>query len=515
MMTPFVAAALIGAQPTAGEFKVVGASMFKNGYAVLIREFDVARSGTLEFANPPTGTLGTVWVSADRGVKVLSLKSSRSESKALVDAPGFDAILQRNLGKQLEFVLTGPKPGEPLVIEATLRSASNESIVLSHEGRTRVVPRPWLLSISGPEGTFETKVESTTVTPVLRIGVEGKGKGYLMTLERGLTWAPAYSADITDEKKLRLSAKATILNDVANLEAAELRLITGFPHIRFLGVPDPLTSTYSVDQFVNGIAQAGTAGMPAPAPMLGQNFQMAGRLMERDAAFDNSAWSAPNLEGFAAGDLFFYEAPSLSLAVGERAVIPLFEATTDYAHVYTLVAEDSQAMFERLPPNQEAPPLDVWHELEFTNTTGQPFTTAAAITVAKNQVLGQDMLNYTSPGAKARLKVTKAMDIRADQNEVEVAREQGALRPRDGSVWDLVTVNGVIRVTNRKREDVELRATKFVVGTVDQANLGGEIEKEVRGLRAVNATSTVDWRRNMKPGEEIELSYTYRTYVRV
>ncbi len=84
---------------------------------------------------------------------------------------------------------------------------------------------------------------------------------------------------------------------------------------------------------------------------------------------------------------------------------------------------------------QEEP--QVWHALRLTNNTSIPWTTAPAETVSGGQVLGQDAINYTPVGTEATLKITVAVDVKADQAEFETRpaaqrREPGgwSLRPR-------------------------------------------------------------------------------------
>ena len=102
------------------------------------------------------------------------------------------------------------------------------------------------------DGEMIWKVKSTTTMPVMKMRITaGRGaKLSIVSLERGLTWFPGYSLDISDSKKLRLVSKATILNDLADLPNIQVRLITGFPNVPFVGWWDPLTSRESVDQFI-------------------------------------------------------------------------------------------------------------------------------------------------------------------------------------------------------------------------------------------------------------------------
>jgi len=319
--------------------------------------------------------------------------------------------------------------------------------------------------------------------------------------------------DISDEKTLRLTAKATVMNDLVDVSGIEARLITGFPHVRFIGVPDPLTGGVSIDQFLQSLMSSGTPAQYATPGAMSQNAARASDAAYGEAAF--TPFDPSGLEGIQAEDLFFYRQPGVTLKNGERGYYVLFQAESPYTHVYRLDIPDTAASFSReasLSP-QQAPPLDVWHTLKFTNTAKMPLTTAAAITVQDGQMLGQDMLDYTSPGAEASLKITKALEVHAEDQEEETARERGAVRRGDTFLYDLVTVQGTIAVTNRKPKDVQMKVTKVTLGEAVEASAGGKTTKSPVGLRSINPMSRIVWEPLLKPGESLRLTYTYKVYV--
>lgn len=513
MLTQLLAASLLA--PAVVPPKIVAVSMFKNGYAVVVREADLPASGVLEIPNPPVGTLGTLWLNATDGIKIEDTVFTSKQSKSSVPLATFDALLANNIGKEMAFVFSGIKPGEPIGIQGKLLAASSELLTIEADGQVRFFPRSWLLMITEVEGkTIARLGDSVVNVPTLRVTAKGSGKIYLMSLERGITWVPAYAVDISDPKEMRLIAKATILNDLAPLENLEARLVTGFPNIRFLGVLDPLTNSYGMQQFLGSIVTAAGAP-PASASPLTQNA--ARRMEASEGVFDIStaAYDMSSLEGFDAGDLFFYRLPGVKLQPGERGAYMLFETRSEYKHVYTLGIPDGVGRLEERMPGNDELPLDVWHEIEFRNETKQPLTTAAAITTSSGQIVGQDMLNYTPPGALARLKITKALDIRADRSEEEISREQGKLKLRDGTVYDEVVVKGTIRLKNRKKEKVDLRISKQTTGLIESASHQGKIFREAKGLRAVNPFSSVTWSPSLDAGQELELEYQFRIFVRV
>jgi hypothetical protein len=340
-----------------------------------------------------------------------------------------------------------------------------------------------------------------------------------ISLERGLTWAPGYHVDITDPKKLKITSKATIMNDGAPLQAVDLKLITGFPHLRFIGVFDPLTSGHTIDQFVQQMMNMGATAAAPGAMSQGAMFGNA-RMSERQDANIFEPFQPGQLEGMQLEDLFFYSRPNVTLETGERGYYVLFQETADYEHVYTLDIpetgwwQNANEDYRIVAPQPEFSPYDVWHTLEFTNPSTFPFTTAAATTFKSGQIIGQDMLMYTAPKSKARLKITKALDVSNDLIEEETARQIRALPSTNRSIaYDLVTAKGTIEVVNYKAEDVKVRVTKQLVGDVSEVSHEGKALKNRTGLRSLNPNTTITWLRTLKPGEKVELTYTFKVYV--
>jgi len=71
MFQTLIAALTLAAPPAPmADMTVVGASLFKNGYAVVLREAPIPASGEVTIAAPPTSSLGSLWVTASKGVKI-------------------------------------------------------------------------------------------------------------------------------------------------------------------------------------------------------------------------------------------------------------------------------------------------------------------------------------------------------------------------------------------------------------------------------------------------------------
>ena len=491
--------------------QVTAASLFKNGYAVVTRTATVPASGEMFIKSPPGGSLGTFWISAPGGVKISEAVYTRVSAPTTRTATSLDEVLLANKSSTLIFTMTGIKNNELTEITAKLISSEGSVVILEREGGIQVFPKGWVMAIRSADKSLIYTISGEAQTPALRIKATPGGKITMLALQRGMTWAPAYNLDISDPKELVLTGKATILNDLEKINNIELRLITGSPNINYLGFADPFTSGQSVDQFVNGLMAIGTGGMPGGNPLTQNAMRREGGrgLADGDVftPFDPST-----LGGFQAEDLFFYRQPNVTLSPGDRGYYVLFQTKAPYEHIYTLELPDATAIVRDV--NGRNQPLDVWHELKFKNTATLPLTTAPAVTTQNGEILGQDTLNYLSPGAEGFLKITKSLDIAADLEEEEVGRQRNALEHQNYR-WDLVTVKGTVTIVNRKASPVTMRIIKIVPGEVSLASNEAERTLLAQALSNVNKYTRLVFKPTVKPGEKLLLTYTYSTYVRV
>ena len=155
----------------------------------------------------------------------------------------------------------------------------------------------------------------------------------------------------------------------------------------------------------------------------------------------------------------------------------------------------------------------VWHALRLTNKTAIPWTTAPAETVTGGQVLGQDVIAYTPVGGESTLKITVAVDVKADQAEFERDRQRDALSFRGWS-YDRVTVDGKLSVHNLKPDTVTIETTKLLSGEVQSTEPQATIDKLAGGLRSVNPQCRLRWKVTLEPGKEQQITYSYKVLVR-
>lgn len=476
--------------------KIVDAALFKNGFAMVTREIEVS-GGDTSIMEIPQAALGTFWVAASEGVKVKEIISTKRDSETTVTVSSFGDALSRNIGKSvsIQTVNLGSMMG---VVKAV-----NELLVLEVGDATKLIPMGEIRSVQF-NGTPTLSFQAKQQTPVLTFKTEGKGKLQIFGLERGLSWAPGYALTL-EGKTATLNAKATVMNDLGELNVNELRFVTGYPNVPFSAMTEPLLTQASLDQFVNNLGAIGSGGGFANR----RDFAMQTANAAPAADF-GGAWETSTLAGFGAEDLFFYRQMNVNLKRGDRALYALFTAKSDFEHLYTA---DLPGTDENARPSVNENAVDVWHTIKFTNKAGQPLTTGPLSVYKDGQILGQDTLTYTSAGAEANVKISKALDVSMSAYEEELDRKRQALRIYSGD-YDLVTLTGTIEIVNRKAESLKLRIRKPITGEVTKADDEPKATKPAKGLRAVNPTSQLEWNLDLKAGAKKTLTYTYTLYQR-
>ncbi len=512
MITISLAAAISLFQgPTLVEDHLTLASMFKNGYAVIVREIDVNASGKYLLQQIPQASLGTLWFSTSPNTKLTSVTNTLTESTSSTPAQSIADLLVLNIGKEVSLMLTDKSDW----VKGTLEVVTGNIVILKSGGQSMVVERASIRRVLSDQSLTSNQT-SKTQQRGLRFEVEsgGAGKIYMISLEKGMAWAPSYAVTLKSDSKLEIVAKATAINDLEDINGVETRFITGFPNMPFASVPDPLTMQGDLNQFINIISGVGAPDYrDAARGRAGEMMKNQAPAMSGD--FGGSMQQS-DLAGLQAEDLFFYRQPKVTLKKGERGYFVLFSTEAAYKELYTWDVNDYVSDGVYRPISSPDQIQDVWHILQFNNTAKQPFSTGAATIFKDQQMIGQDMMRYAAVGGKAELRITKAMDVSADELEEEVSRERGALKDKyNNATHDLVTLKGTLTMTNHKPEAVDVRVRKVLTGEVDSTSPVGKVVKIAHGLRDVNSRAAVEWNESIGAGKSLTLTYTYKVYIRV
>ncbi len=521
----FVTSHVTFAEPTILDVEPVRVSMFKNGLAMVTSRTQVPGPGQYQLP-APDARYGSLWLSWDGGLKLDQIISTEIDRVEPILVTTVRELLLANVGQPVTIRMSR---GEGWISGKLIEPPDSDEV--SAENREWYLEDTGIFFFQTDEGTmvldldlvdaarFESGGWNTTLPEkesqqVLKFDAakaDGDGTGLKMGyLAQGIAWSPSYVLELLEEGQARLTCKAVIVNDLMDLDNVDVELIAGFPNLRFAGAPSAM-SWRSLDDLLE-LLQSGEVDYETP-PSNSRRYGGGGGGIFGDSEGSDYDTYKP-IAGEDTEDLYFYQLGDVTLAKDERGYFPMFSADVPCRDVYTWDIGDYIDERDRYQGSDESP-QDVWHSLELTNTTDQPWTTAPGMTVKDGRVLGQDMLNFTPPSGTSVLKITQAISIDAQQNEVEVDRIRNAEKFH-GSTYDRVTVEGTLSITNYKDETVTIKINKAVSGEVESADGGPEVVKLASGLRRVNPRSKLTWEAEVPPGREqaVKIVYRYSFYAR-
>jgi hypothetical protein len=532
-------------------------ALFKNGlgYATATAQLPEG-ARTVRLGQLPVPSYGTFWIAYPKEVKVRGLVTAMETVDETATASSLDQLLRLNPGRKVlvhvaaspgvaEVVLEGvvkptvkpetPEPPSPYFMDFRRPAdrgypygyppPAQNSLVLLQTDKGLVALNP--LSIQRVDFGVGEPVCVTTnqqKRPAIRMELEEPAGGQRVEvglLARGITWVPSYRIDLSDEETAHFSAQAQIVNELADIQDAHVDLVTGFPNIQFPELPNPVAMSQNLAEFLRSLA-AGRAESRERGYMMGQQA-IAGWGGGNYGAYDNALLPSYGIStnGQTAEDLFLYPLPRVSLKKGETATLPLFSADMSYRHLYTwkiadpLDADHSGPRGDgRLGPRGDGRSAEeVWHTCRLVNSARMPLTTAPAEFVEHGQFVGQDTCFYTAAGAEASIRINRALNVQADQAEVEIERKRNAANFY-GFGYDLVKLTGELKVRNRLDKPIDLEITKELSGEVLEKSDSAQDVQTARGLKQVNPKHLLTWTIALKPDEERKITYSYQLYVR-
>lgn len=514
-------------------------AIFKNGLAFFIREGEVTLKDKWAVTeHVPKATLGSLWIgSLDKEAQLEEVIGFFDEVKSETEAITFQELLKANIGKKA-IIMTNK------VIEGIIKSVpenrlpAQEGILLpSQYGSRRIQPQGAIIAIISTKdrdiainknsiswiefpGKYSAKILSKGKEKRIKFKIatrKKKAKLSLSYLQKGISWIPSYLVNIEDPKKARITMKATLINDIENLENVDAFFVVGYPNFIYADILSPMALDQALNQFVTSLESGGRSRgeYSRLANVMRQSVSAGYMDQSRAQPLDYGYDAIKGVPGASDEDLFLYNKKGIHLKKGERAYYHIFSGIVDYKHIYEWNVPDTINVDPRGYQRSGQQPKEreqVWHSIKLTNSTAYPWTTAPALTVTGWKPLAQDIINYTPRSTKTNLKLTVATDIKTNRHEYETERQRDVRLYR--SSYDLVTVKGELYIKNAKSKAVTMEIKKKVTGEVLEASHKGKIDKVAEGLRGVNFNSYISWEIPVKAGEEIEVIYTYKVYIR-
>jgi hypothetical protein len=532
--TLFLHAAPARADETAAKSRIVAVGLFKNGLAVVKREVTVGKAGTYVLEDVPEPVHGTYWI--ESAAPVESAVELREVEVPVGD--GVPGNLQEDLaGKKVTIHFKGEKAPPTSGTVLKLKTPKSETargrermlrygydpgvqpprflVVQTAKGRTYVENSE--IAYVESEGT-EEKVKRRLPRLLLTVGdaAKGDGKVFVHYLTRGLSWAPSYRVDITDPKTLALEQHAVVKNELADLDGAEIKLISGFPSVQFAHVTSPLAARTSWAQFFNELNQRGWRDADATSNTIIAQGQFAPGNTGSPVALSLAA--TPAGEGV---DLHYQSIGKRTLAEGDALALTVARGDSPYERIVEWLVPDTRNEYGqhvgRSGGESDESHDTAWDALKFKNPFAFPMTTGPATVTAGGKFNGQRTSYWVNAGEETVLHVNKALSVRTRAIEHEEQQKIG----NDGRdfVWiggrqfRRSTVEGELSVSNHRNEAIKLVIRRRFSGELLHADGDPKSTLREEGVYSVNKRNELLWTLPLKPGEERKLNYRYTVLV--
>lgn len=536
-------------QMPAFKAEVKRVAVFKNGYVFTYREGETSTlNGWAYTPNTPIGVMGTIWgYSASPNVKVKQLLASESEKRDLERVNDIAEVLLANEGSKIRF---SDSYNSNKVYEGTYEIVSRhrnfaapqpknaneynynpdfnqERITISLKTETGIMLFP-INQVRNIEIIGQPKYEKTKLSKENRLAlkVEGAKDGEkvnlgVAALERGIRWIPAYRVEIKGEpvKEAKLELEAVLINELADLNNSEVYFVVGAPHFAFQDTLSPLSLNQTFAGVSSYFQTAGTYGRNASSnAIMTQQTRMGESRFSNDGADETDVAPTTSEEdrgsSMSAEQLYLYKTDQMTLKKGERTSLRLFSLTVPTTEVFEWTVADPQVSTDnsRITSGQDLS-KGVWYALKIKNTTGMPLTTAPALSFRDWKPLGQDLIRFTPTNGETILRVSPATEVLGTHLLEEKSRVPTTIRLRNTTYnYDLVTVEGKLKINNVKKTPVEMAITRSITGEVLETSDTGKISRQGLNLQSVNPNSTVKWNVTVPSGEK-EIRYVYKVYV--
>jgi hypothetical protein len=558
-------------------------TVFKDGHAFVLHQgkLPVTGQGTVLLDHLPVPVLGTFWpYSVDPAVKLASVTAGQRDvmvertaitGQELIRAnPGAHVRITQIDGKVVSGQIVGvPEPDAPGMGD----DAAGPEVVVLQNGRPALDPASLVL-LKTPEGvtalpimlvrsvTFKGDYQHRLKTRVSRNlltlkldragGTAPTADVGLVYLQRGIRWIPSYRVNIDGKGSATVELQATVINEMVDLEGVTANLVIGVPNFFFKDTPDPISLQQTFPQLSRYFQPDSQTGFAFSNAIMSQGgfgggLGGVGRCGEAEPGDEGDTNQAPDADrGGIAGDknedLFVFTLRGVTLKKGQSMVLPVAKTVLKYRDVYTVdlafapppdvnrgLNMEQQAELARLLRTPRAQ-----HRIRLENSGQYPITTAPALVVSGDRVVSQTMTSYTPTGGVCDLSLTTSPDIQVQRTDRETKRTPDAAQ-QSGNSLALVELAGSVKLRNLRGPGVDVEVTRYVLGNVQSATNGGNVERinvfEDEGFLTGelkpgwwrnyswpswwfhrNGIGKITWKLYLEPEQPVELGYTWSYY---
>ena len=521
-LATFLLAARVDAEEMPAKTRIVAVDLFKNGLAIVKREVVVNGSGTYVLDDVPQPVHGTYSVECTVPIETV-VKMREVEVSAEQAVPG---NLQEDLaGKKVTIHFKGEKLPPTSGTVMKLKPLKAEEVRASYElgvqpyrflvlqtAKGRAYLEASEIAYVEADGADE-KIKRRQPRLILTVGETDKApiKIAISYLTRGITWAPSYRLDITDPKTLKLEQNAVVKNELADLDGAEIKLISGFPSVQFAHVTSPLAARTSLAAFFQELNQRG-----GREPDLLSNSIMSQQFASnRVSPYALNLAATPTGEGV---DLHYQSLGKRTLDEGAALALTVARGKAPYERIVEWLVPDTRNEYGQYIGQRGQDEEDgdsAWDALRFKNPFTFAMTTGPAMVVADGKFNGQRTSYWVNAGEETVLHVNKALSVRTRATEHEELKNGDS---RDivwigGRQYRRSTVEGELEIGNHRQETIQVVLRRRFSGEL--LNADGDPKKSLReeGVYSVNTRNELLWSFSLKAGEIRKLVYRYTVLV--
>lgn len=488
--------------PSTVDAPVVSATIYKSGVARVVRNINIPKAGEWSLESIPQATNASLWFQANGlSIDSVTVANTTVKSKALVGS--LEGLIRANMGKPLKATIYRQNK-EELVDFIPLNLLPGANLVICRiDGQEVAMQLSRIIDLQAPSLIVSMDSPNTVRTFKIKT-LGGAGTIKMSSIESGLSWAPAYAFNL-ENGEFQISVRATIVNNLADLNNAEVNIAFGGVTFYHTGVLEPLISAA-----VQAIGR----------PILGQMNQMAGNAQGFGGGGFAVADAAPapvglgELGGASLEDTYVLKLPKITLPSGGTQYISLYDFKTPYSEIFKwkdeLGSDNPQDYFRSELSDKARRYNEVSHIYRFVNSTEKPMTTGPLTMYKMGEVIGQQNLDYIPAGAVAEISANQALDVKLKQFTEELTRAQTSIKRVNDTnyFYTRVTAQLTLQVENQRNKPITMELSKDLLGEVSEPD-GAKITKVFRNYGDVNPISRAKWEIQLKPGEKRELKLKY------
>lgn len=512
-------------------------SLFKNGLGVVIRTINIPGPGKYLIEDVPEPLHGTFWIESNvrlttkltmRKIQVDEINPNMSLDESFA---GKDVIIhlkgeppRRLHGKILKYELSGPKWQWNRTYQQqnyyNYRLQQRDNFQVSNPGKaSRFLTLQTKTGIIYFDSSLITYIECDSINrtvsrykPVLVFHVvevpSGGVKIKINYLTKGISWAPSYRIDLKNSKNLTIQQKAVIKNEFTDFKSTKIRLISGFPNIKFAHVTSPFSLQTNWSQFFQQLNNRPAPGHAATLNVVSQQAIMTPSASPLVSGLD---FSADTNKGV---DIHYHPIGEISMKEGDSMAITVDNKTTTYDRVVEWIAPQNFDEWGRFLKyyerrnNPEKYENKVWDSIRFKNPFDFPMTTGAASLYKTDKFLGQNLSTWVNPGEETIQHITKALSIKVKNTGREVKSERKVVWLGNDD-YQKCFVEGTLFMKNHRNSVVKMLIRKRFYGELISAEAKPTCELCESGVYSVNELNQLTWEVLLKPEEEKSIKYKF------